>query len=294
VRSMAKTDYGPETIREEAEGIGIPAHVTRRLRLDLAFVGTGLSGWQAQKDGSTLQDLLDDALKDIGHDGRRVVGCSRTDAGVHARAFTAHVDTDLDRSSKALLSGLNAHLPSTVRVYRAGWVRDDFHARYSCTEKTYRYNIYRDPVVPPFLAPYVLRWKGPLDSEIMDLASRAFLGEHDFALFTTAYGRTRNTVRTITRCRVEERGPLLVLRVSGPSFLHRMVRLIGGALVAAGAGRLGPGQIPAMLSGHPPGCQVPALPAGGLVLWDIAYPPDAEPEEAFGRSPEETSSSLLF
>jgi tRNA pseudouridine38-40 synthase len=291
---MGKTDYGPGTIREGAEGIGIPANVTRRLRLDLAFVGTGVSGWQAQKDGSTLQDFLDDALKNIGHNGRRVVGCSRTDAGVHARAFTAHVDTDLDRPSQPLLFGLNAHLPAAVRIYRAGWVRDDFHARYSCTGKTYRYNIYRDSVVPPFLAPYVLRWKGTLDSEIMGLTSRTFLGEHDFALFTTAYGRTRNTVRTVTQCRVEERGPLLVLTVSGPSFLHRMVRLIGGALVAVGAGRLEPGQIPAMLSGHLPGCQVPALPAGGLALWAIAYPPDAEPKEAFGHLPEETSFPLFF
>ena len=294
MRSMGKTDYGPETIREGAEGMGIPAHLTRRLRLDLAFVGTGLSGWQAQKNDSTLQDFLDDALKAIGHEGRRAVGCSRTDAGVHARAFTAHVDTDLDRPSKALLFGLNAHLPAAVRIYRAGWVGGDFHARYSCTGKTYRYNIYRDPVVPPFLAPYVLRWKGALNAELMDLASCAFLGEHDFALFTTAYGRTRNTVRTITQCRVEERGPLLVLRVSGPSFLHRMVRLIGGALVAAGTGKMDPGLIPAMLSGHPPGCQVPALPAGGLVLFDIAYPPDAEPKEAFGRLPEETSFPLSF
>lgn len=286
---MAETDDGPGTSCEDTSPSGAEGLALRRTRLDIAFCGSGLSGWQAQKDDATVQDLLDRALRHIGHRGSRVVGCSRTDAGVHARAFTAHVDTNLDRSSEAILHGLNAHLPRSVRVYRVGRATEDFHARYSCLGKTYRYHIYREAVVPPFLAPYVLRWKGVLNYGIMDAASRAFVGEHNFACFTTAYGRTRNTRRTVTRCRIEERGPLLVLHVSGVSFLHRMVRLIGGALVAAGTGRLDADRIPSMLSGVPPDVQIPALPARGLVLWSLDYPPEAEPEAPFGTIPEESA-----
>ena len=280
---MGETDTGQDATR---------GGTVRRLRLDLAFDGTGLSGWQSQRGDTTLQDLLDDALCAIGHEGTRIVGCSRTDAGVHARAFAAHVDTNLDRPGEALLNGLNAHLPPSVRVYRVGTAGAGFHARYSCTGKTYRYHLYRDPVVPPFLSPWVLRWKGRLDTGIMERASRVFTGEHDFALFTTAYGRTRNTVRTVTECRIEERGPLLVLHVSGVSFLHRMVRLIGGALMAAGTGRLDIERIPAMLRGVEPGLQIPALPARGLVLWNVEYPSDVEPAGAAGGLPAEAGFPL--
>ncbi len=275
---MGEADAGQDTTL---------AGAARRLRLDLAFDGTGLCGWQSQRGDVTLQDILDDALTAIGHRGPRIVGCSRTDAGVHARAFTAHVDTDLDRPPEALLNGLNAHLPRAIRVYRVGTTDSSFHARYSCTGKEYRYHLYRNAVVPPFLSQWVLRWKGKLDTGIMERASRAFPGEHDFSLFTTAYGRTRNTVRTVSECRIEEKGPLLVLHVSGVSFLHRMVRLIGGALVAVGTGRLAPERIPAMLRGVEPGLQIPALPARGLVLWNVEYPPEAEPAGAAGRSPSE-------
>jgi tRNA pseudouridine38-40 synthase len=259
---------------------------SRRLRLDLGFTGTEFRGWQAQARGTTVQGLVDEALRSIDHSGPRVTGCSRTDSGVHARTFTAHVDTFLRRPLLSILKGLNANLPPQVRVYRAGWPPPDFHARYSCTGKSYRYHLYVGPVVPPPLAPYVWAWQGELDLAAMREGCGLFLGEHDFAAFTTADGRERNTLRTVTRCDWVLDGPVLALHVSGPSFLHRMVRCIGGALVAVGTGRLSPADVERALGGDLSGPQIPALPAQALTLWEVNYPVEMEPAEVAGAWPE--------
>jgi tRNA pseudouridine38-40 synthase len=258
----------------------------RRLRLDLSFLGTPFKGWQSQARGLTVQDALDEALHKIAHRGPKVLGCSRTDSGVHARRFSAHVDTALDRPLPAVLKGLNANLPPEVRVFRAGWASQEFHARYASTGKVYRYHLYEGLVVPPALSPFVWQWHGALDEAAMGESARLFLGEHDFSAFTTADGREKNTARTVSECRWERRGPLLVLHVAGPSFLHRMVRCIAGMLVAVGSGRLSQAQVRHALSGSMEGPQIPALPAQGLTLWRVDYPKNLEPTEVVGTYPE--------
>lgn len=270
----------------ETGGAPVPRPGQRRLRLDLSFLGTRFKGWQSQTRGVTVQDVFDDALRKIAHRGARVLGCSRTDAGVHARRFAAHVETSLDRPLPAILKGLNANLPPEVRVYRAGWASADFHARYSSTGKAYRYHLYEALVLPPALAPFVWQWHGELDEAAMADAARLFLGEHDFSAFTTGDGREKNTLRTVSECRWERRGPLLVLHVSGPSFLHRMVRCIAGMLVAVGSGRLSQADVRHALSGALDGPQIPALPAQGLTLWRVDYPKNLEPSEVAGSYPE--------
>jgi len=228
---------------------------------------------------------VDGALRAIGHRGGRAVGCSRTDAGVHARLFTAHVDCSLERPLPALLQGLNANLPPEVRIYRVSRVPEAFHARYACLEKTYRYHLHRGPVVPPFLAPFVWCWRGPLDTEAMEDAAALFLGEHDFAALTTADGRERKTVRTVNRCRLVLREDLLVLEVAGPSFLHRMVRCMAGLLVAVGTGRLAKEEVAGVLREGKAAFQIPALPAQGLVLWEVRYAPEMEGSPSAGVLP---------
>jgi tRNA pseudouridine38-40 synthase len=197
------------------------------------------------------------------------------------------VDASFERHPEAILKGLNANLPPGIRVYRVRAAADSFHARFSCTGKTYRYHLHRGATVPPFLAPYVWAWHGPVDCAAAAGAAKLFLGEHDFSAFTTSDGRERNTQRTLTECRIEERGDLLVLHVSGPSFLHRMVRCIGGLLMAVGGGRMGPEAVRKALSGQDPGFQIPALPAQGLVLWEVSYPPDDEARPSAGSPPRE-------
>ena len=258
----------------------------RRLRMDLMFLGSAYRGWQAQARGTTVQGLMDEALGKIDHRGGRIVGCSRTDSGVHALRFSAHVDTGLDRPLPAILKGLNSGLPGDVRVYRASWPPAEFHARYSSDGKAYRYHLHMGMIVPPAISPFVWQWQGPLDLARMAAAARHFVGEHDFSAFTTADGREKNTLRRVDECRWEQRGPLLVLHVGGPSFLHRMVRCIAGLLVAVGSGRLGEADVGRALSGDITGPQIPALPAQGLTLWDVHYPASFDGGESYGAFPE--------
>jgi tRNA pseudouridine38-40 synthase len=267
---------------QEARG-GSPG-AGERLRLDLAFVGTPYRGWQSQAKGATVQDLLDSALRSVGHRGPRPVGCSRTDAGVHARLYTAHVEGTPSRSPGALLNGLNANLPPEIRVYRASRAQSDFHARFSCSGKTYIYHLYTGPVVPPFLGPYVWVWRGPLDRGAMESGARLVGGEHDFAAFTTVEGRDKKTRIRVDSVRWEERGPILALHVEGKAFLHRMVRCIAGALVGLGTGRLSLDDLEGALGGDCSGPLLPALPAQGLVLWEVRYP-GAGPADAAGQIP---------
>jgi tRNA pseudouridine38-40 synthase len=172
------------------------------------------------------------------------------------------------------MKGLNTALPPEIRVYRAAEVPSEFHARYACTGKTYRYFLHMGPVVPPPLAPFVWMWQGPLEERAMAEAAGLFLGEHDFSAFTTAEGRERNIRRTLTACGLERRGPLLVLTVEGPSFLHRMVRCIAGAITAAGTGRLERRHLSAALAGDT-SVLLHALPSQALHLWEVWYPEDA-------------------
>jgi len=259
----------------------------RRVRLDLSYAGTGYRGWQSQARGATVQDVLESALRSVQAGAGRPVGCSRTDAGVHARRFTAHVDLTAGRRPDQLLKGLNAALPPEVRVHRVGEVSAEFHARYGCTGKTYRYFLHLGPVVPPPLAPFVWMWQGTLDEGAMREAAALFAGEHDFSAFTTAEGRERTTSRTLTDCRWERRGPLLVLTVEGPSFLHRMVRCIAGALAAVGTGRLDGRHLSRALAGDT-SVLLHALPSQALHLWEVRYPEAAE-SETYGRWPEAPS-----
>jgi tRNA pseudouridine38-40 synthase len=173
-----------------------------------------------------------------------------------------------------------------VRVYRVGWAPEAFHARYASSGKEYRYHLFLGPVVPPALFPFLWQWQGELDLDAMDKASRQFVGEHDYSAFTTADGREKNTIRRIDRCQWERRGSLLVLHVTGHSFLHRMVRCMAGALVGVGTGRLSSEVVANALEGSMEGPQIPALPAQGLVLWEVHYPPEVDVKQSFGTFPD--------
>lgn len=245
----------------------------------------GFCGWQAQARQNTIQQLLDEALRDVGHRGPRCVGCSRTDAGVHARFFTAHLDTTMKRPAEVLLAGLNAKLPAQIRVWRISRAAPTFNARFSCSGKAYRYHIFNGRIVPPFIASYVYHRRGRLDLPTMAGITSLFTGEHDFASFTTGEGRKRDTTRRLDECRLEEKGAILVLHVKGPSFLHRMVRRIAGAVLAAGAGRLAPEEIVVLLGGYSESPAVPALPARGLVLWQVSYPEEFQPVSTMPGAP---------
>lgn len=248
----------------------------RRLKLIIAYDGAPFGGWQAQKDGNTIQDFVERAFARIEGSEVRVHGAGRTDAGVHALAQCAHADVrDRRLAAERWVSALNAALPPTIRVLRCRYVSDAFHARYSARGKIYRYQLWNAPVLPPF--EYRRSWHIPavLDIAAMSAAARDLEGEHDFAGFAANRGTPANdTVRTVHSVRIRHSGPKISIEFDGDGFLYKMVRLMVGMLVRIGRGAAERDEIRRALSAQTGGWQAlnrTAAPADGLVLVRVRY-----------------------
>ena len=252
-------------------------------KITLAYDGTNYVGWQRQAAGTSIQGVIEDALREL--EGREVVlhGAGRTDAGVHGLGQAASCALDRAIEPDVLLRALNARLPADVRVLSAEKVAPDFHARFGATAKTYRYRIYNADVMSPFERQYAWHVFGPLDVEAMDAAARSLEGRHDFAAFQTASGTRRTTERTVTRSRVtrtnlfttedpeEKGGDLIVYEITGDGFLRHMVRAIVGTLVDIGRGRRPSDEMRDVLASCDRGRAGPTAPAGGLFLVGVEY-----------------------
>lgn len=209
----------------------------RTIKLTIAYDGTSFVGWQRQDAGESIQGLIEDALATIEGTVVTLHGAGRTDAGVHALAQVASARIAAQLDDGTLTRALNANLPPAIRVTRIETVPDDFHARFSATGKTYEYRIWNGPAVPPFIRLYAWHVPQPLDVAAMNEASRAIVGEHDFAAFQGTGSRTHTTVRRVTAAEWRAEGAAITFAISGEGFLRHMVRSLAGTLVEVGYGR---------------------------------------------------------
>ena len=246
---------------------------TRRLRVTVAYDGRPFGGWQSQAHGNTVQDRLENALS-ILCAGRRVTvhGSGRTDAGVHAHGQVAHADVDanLNHSPARWCAAINAHLPAEIRVGKARFVSERFHARFSARGKIYRYRIWNAPVLDPFEHGRAWHFPSELNLDVLRLTAALLVGTHDFAGFSANRGKPdENTERTIRRITLRRRAALLTLDFEGDGFLYKMVRLIMGSLVRCAQGRASAEWIAGLLTGQ--GKTHFAAPAEGLYLVQVLY-----------------------
>ncbi|MBM6405700.1 tRNA pseudouridine(38-40) synthase TruA [Phycicoccus sp. CSK15P-2] len=261
-----------------------------RLRIDLAYDGSGFSGWAAQPDRRTVQGVLSAALTTVlrAPEPVRLTVAGRTDAGVHARGQVAHAD--VDESAFASLPGRSDRDPATAAVTRlAGVLPDDvvvhrvsiappgFDARFSALRRRYRYRVVDDPAsADPLRRNDTVRVRDRLDAAAMDEAARALVGLHDFAAFCKRReGAT--TVRTLLDYRWTRTGEgVLEATVVADAFCHSMVRALVGAVVPVGEGRHPVGFPAEVLAGGVRDPRVTVMPAHGLSLEEVVYPPDDE------------------
>ena len=212
----------------------------RTLKLTIAYDGTNYVGWQRQTNGLSIQQVIEDAVAPLVVDDveRRpgVAGASRTDAGVHAAAQVASVNLDVDLSTDSLLRALNVRLPLDVRVLQVEDAPLGFHARFHARGKSYRYRLVRSAVMSPFDRAFAWHVPDLSDVDAMRRAAAAFVGRHDFASFQARGSSTLDTVRTIERLDIHERGDEVVIEIEGDGFLRHMVRAIVGTLVEVGIG----------------------------------------------------------
>ena len=262
----------------------------RVIKLVLQYDGLAYVGWQRQREGTSIQGLLEDALAGIVGQDVTVMGAGRTDAGVHALGQVASVRLDHRIEPSALARGLNAVLPRDVRVTSLEEAAPDFHARFMTRAKTYRYRVVTGEVVSPFEARYSWHVSGELDLASMAEAAQILEGRHDFAAFQSSGGKTVATVRTISEivllqssldrawhdpgASVPNRSRasrLIELELTADGFLRHMVRAIAGTLVEIGAGRRFPASVQQTLESRDRGQAGPTAPPQGLFLVAVRY-----------------------
>jgi tRNA pseudouridine38-40 synthase len=224
--------------------------MARTLKITLSYDGTRYVGWQRQASGESVQGLLEEAVARFEGNAVSAQGAGRTDAGVHALGQVASVEVTCDHPVETLARGLNAWLPSDVRIIKVEDTAEDFHARFSARSKTYRYLLRNAPRVSPFERAYVWQVAGTLDVSAMQTAANVLVGTHDFSSFCSAGSNVKDGVRTVSRSIIHyiepdvvpyvptpEERTLLAYEVTANGFLRHMVRAIVGTLVEIGQRR---------------------------------------------------------
>jgi tRNA pseudouridine38-40 synthase len=255
------------------------------VKIVLTYDGTGYAGWQRQRNGVSIQQLVEDALSAIEGEPTPVVGAGRTDAGVHALGQVASAELSGRRDTQTLERALNARLPEAVRVLQIQEAPPEFNARFAASSKTYRYRILVSPVADPFSARYAWLLHPPLDVLAMAEAAAMLEGRHDFAAFQSTGSTVRSSVRELSSVVVSEGpvgdpwtgvasafpGRLVAVDVTGDGFLRHMVRAIAGTLVEVGVGRSTPDGVRVMMASRDRGRAGRTAPPHGLFLVRVDY-----------------------
>lgn len=243
----------------------------KRIKLTVAYDGTNYCGWQIQPNGITIEEVLNEKLSELLREEIKVIGASRTDAGVHAYANVAVFDTDSSIPAEKICYAVNQKLPKDIRVMESEEVRGDFHPRYCDSKKTYEYKILNQRFCIPTMRNYVALYTYPLDEQKMQEMAKYFVGTHDFKSFCAAKSQVSTTVRTITDFQVRREGDIITLTVTGTGFLYNMVRILAGTLIKAGSGYLKPEDAKKILEAKNRQTAGSTAPARGLYLKKIQY-----------------------
>ncbi len=209
-----------------------------RYKIEIEYDGTDLIGWQENQQGPSVQSLLQESIKNFCGETTTVFSAGRTDAGVHAIAMPAHFDLQRDWDTDTVMRAINFYLVNKpVSVLNCVKVSDDFHARFSCTQRRYKY------VVINRSAPVVLNknraWWVPqkLNLDLMREQSQKLIGKHDFTSFRAAQCQAKSPIKTLDSCTITQNGDEIVFEFAARSFLHHQVRNMVGTLVDIGSGK---------------------------------------------------------
>ena len=244
----------------------------RNVILHLGYDGSAYHGWQTQKKDRTVQETMEHALTQVCGHPVKLVGCGRTDAGVHARHYCANFKTECGIPADRIPLAVNARLPKDIAVREAWDGPQSFNAIGSCIKKEYIYRILNAPVREPFLQNRVCFYPQRLDLEQMQRAAAMFEGTHDCRAVRSGGTETKTTVRTVYHCKVNKTGNLITISVCANGFLYNMCRAIAGTLVYASYGKLNPEEIPELLDKGDRRLTGPTMPPQGLYMNRIWYP----------------------
>ncbi len=242
-----------------------------QILLTLAYCGTSFSGFQVQKNARTVQSVMQDAIEKIWGDRLPVVGCSRTDSGVHARDYKLTFYADDRLAVEKIPAAVNAHLPDDIVVRSAAAVSDNFHVRHDVYEKEYEYIICNTQYRDPFSVNTALHYRRPIDAPLLHGAAQAFIGTHDFRAFMASGSDIADTVRTVRSASVTRCGDYIYLRIAADGFLYNMVRIFVGTMLSVNEGKCKPEDIPDIIVSCDRKRAGITVPAHGLYLNRVTF-----------------------
>ena len=243
----------------------------KNIKLIIEYDGTNYYGWQKQNDKVTIQGTLEEAVRNLTKEENEVIGCSRTDSGVHARGFVASFKTESTVPPHKFREAINYRLPDDIVVLSSEEVSEDFHPRYLAKGKTYEYTIYNNLVPTALNRTFSYHYKYPLDIEAMKDACQFFKGTHDFKAFRSEGSSVKTTVRTIYDVNIKIDGDFIKISVSGDGFLYNMVRIIVGTLINVGRGKTDATSILEIINKKDRSLAGDCVPPYGLFLKEVYY-----------------------
>jgi tRNA pseudouridine38-40 synthase len=243
-----------------------------RLALGIEYDGTAYNGWQRQRSGTGIQELLERALSAVADEPVEAACAGRTDAGVHASAQVVHFDSNARRTPRNWVLGVNSNLPDDINALWALPVGDDFHARYSATARSYHYLILNRMTRSALLRHRAWWLHRPLDPGPMQRGAEFLIGEHDFSAFRAAGCQASTPRRNVLSLDIARAGERVTITVKANAFLQHMVRNIVGLLAAIGAGEEAPERARAVLESRDRTQGGMTAPAHGLTLIEVEYP----------------------
>ncbi|MGL4773481.1 MAG: tRNA pseudouridine(38-40) synthase TruA [Clostridium sp.] len=248
----------------------------RNIKLLIQYDGTKYNGWQKQNvkghKAITIQDKFENILTKMMNEEIQVIGCGRTDSGVHANNYVANFKCNSNASLEEIKKYLKIYLPEDIVVKGISECSERFHSRLNVKKKTYVYTIDNNPYVDVFHRRFAYYVEEPLNVEKMREGASVLIGTHDFQSFTNLKPKNgKSTVRTIHSIEVFEENNIIKIKYSGNGFLLNMVRILTGTLIDVGKGTLSPSDVEKILNAKSRaegGFKVPSL---GLCMDSIEY-----------------------
>lgn len=243
-----------------------------RYKLTIEFDGTGLVGWQRQDNGPSVQQTIEEAIAKFARQDVRLHVAGRTDAGVHALGMVAHFDMECDMPAFKVMEATNHFVkPVRVSILKCEKVDEDFHARFSCIERSYLYRILNRRGRPALEDGRVWWHKEKLDAQAMHEAAQVLIGKHDFSTFRASQCQADSPLRTLDELGVSHVGEEIHIRVRARSFLHHQVRNIVGTLAQVGRGKWTKQDVKDALEACDRARGGPTAPACGLYFVEAKY-----------------------
>jgi tRNA pseudouridine38-40 synthase len=243
----------------------------KRYQFHLSYNGTNFCGWQKQPNANTVQTEIENAIFKIYSETEiPVVGCGRTDTGVHAKHYVLHVDLPHVEDLQKLKFKLNRILPKSISIQEIIETSSEFHARFDATQRTYRYFISSEK--DPFQIDTVVHFPSSLNLQVMNEAAQLLVGKQDFTSFSKLHTDVNNNICEVFAANWVENGKgSIYFEISANRFLRNMVRAIVGTLLDVGTGKLKKEDLISILNQKDRGAASLSVPAHGLFLWEIKY-----------------------